>query len=114
MRATTSISFILLAAPLGVLAAPTASSDNRIPSRVLLVARAVVTPTPCQPQLNPPPSEQESAERFEKFAHAFLETKNLTEAFEYIDATYIVRRSFLYPFPPLFSLVVASVVSGLC
>ncbi|EAA34422.3 hypothetical protein GE21DRAFT_3076 [Neurospora crassa] len=85
MRAITSISFVLLVAPLGALAAPTPSEDV-IPSRVLQ-ARAVVTPAPCQPQLSPPPTEQESAERFEKFAHAFLETKNLTEAFEYIDAT---------------------------
>lgn len=93
MRGITSISFLLLA-PLGALAAPTASSNNVIPSRVL-EPRAVVTPAPCQPQLNPPPTEQKSAERFEKFAHAFLETKNLSEAFEYIDATYIVRPSFI-------------------
>ncbi|CCC10987.1 hypothetical protein SMACR_08803 [Sordaria macrospora] len=92
MRGITSISFLLLA-PLGALAAPTASSNNVIPSRVL-EPRAVVTPAPCQPQLNPPPTEQESAERFEKFAHAFLETKNLSEAFEYIDATYINHNPF--------------------
>ncbi|KAK3955544.1 hypothetical protein QBC32DRAFT_34614 [Pseudoneurospora amorphoporcata] len=89
MCGITTISFLLLS-PLSVLAAPTASSDSVIPSRVL-EARAVVTPAPCQPQLNSPPTEQESAERFEKFAHAFLDTKNLAEAFEYIDATYIIR-----------------------
>ncbi|KAK3345013.1 hypothetical protein B0H65DRAFT_548766 [Neurospora tetraspora] len=63
MRGITSISFLLLAAPLGALAAPTPFEDV-IPSRVL-EARAVVTPAPCQPQLNPPPTEQESAARFE-------------------------------------------------
>ncbi|EGO56728.1 hypothetical protein NEUTE1DRAFT_65531 [Neurospora tetrasperma FGSC 2508] len=85
MRDIASISFFLLVAPLGTLAAPTPFEDV-ISSRVHQ-ARAVVTPAPCQPQLSPPPTEQESAERFENFAHAFLETKNLTEAFEYIDAT---------------------------
>ncbi|KAK3490569.1 uncharacterized protein B0T23DRAFT_164733 [Neurospora hispaniola] len=92
MRDITSISFFLLVAPLGALAAPTPFEDV-IPSRVHQ-ARAVVTPAPCQPQLSPPPTEQESAERFEKFAHAFLETKNLTKAFKYIDATYINHNPF--------------------
>ena len=95
MRGITSISFLFLGASLGVLAAPTTSSGDVIPSRVL-DARAWVTPAPCQPQLNPPPTEQESAERFEKFAVAFLESKNLTEAFEYIDATYIVRLPYRF------------------
>ncbi|KAK3392669.1 hypothetical protein B0T20DRAFT_61589 [Sordaria brevicollis] len=96
MRSLTSISFLLLAAPLGILGAPTTSSENAaiIPDKVVLEARAVVTPAPCVPQLDPPVSEQESAERFEKFARAFLETKNLTEAFEYIDATYINHNPF--------------------
>lgn len=108
MRGITSVSFFLLVAPFGALAAPTPSEDV-IPSRVHQ-ARAVVTPAPCQLQLNPPPTEQESAERFEKFAHAFLETKNLTEAFEYIDAAYIVclfffLRSLVVPFDLAYRLL---------
>ncbi|KAK0722061.1 hypothetical protein B0T26DRAFT_621979, partial [Lasiosphaeria miniovina] len=44
-------------------------------------------PAPCQP-LSPPPTEQETAARFEKFAHAFIDVKNLTEAFTYISSVY--------------------------
>lgn len=60
------------------------------PSRVLDARQAVVTPPPCEPMV-PEPSQEEVEERFHQFAHAFLVAKNLTEAFEYISATYIVR-----------------------
>ncbi|KAF5229462.1 hypothetical protein FANTH_14196 [Fusarium anthophilum] len=46
-------------------------------------------PPPCQP-LVPPPCEAETEKRFKKFANAFIVTKNITEAFTYISAGYIV------------------------
>ncbi|ROT42581.1 hypothetical protein SODALDRAFT_347522 [Sodiomyces alkalinus F11] len=58
------------------------------PSKALDARQAVVTPPPCEPMV-PEPSAEETEERFNRFANAFLVTKNLTEAFEYISATYI-------------------------
>jgi hypothetical protein len=56
----------------------------------LTAHQAVVTPEPCV-LTTPEPSEEESSVIFDRFVDAFLVKKNLTEAFSYIDATYIVR-----------------------
>lgn len=50
---------------------------------------ALPPPPPCQP-LVIPPGEVETEKRFNKFANAFIVTKNITEAFTYISAGYIV------------------------
>lgn len=94
----------LLAGLLGAIemvsAAPTRStpdSSSELPSRVVveedLRPAAVVTPPPCV-AMTPAPSVEETKARFDKFANAFLVTKNLTEAFEYIAASY--RVSIIY------------------
>ncbi|EWY81961.1 hypothetical protein FOYG_16166 [Fusarium oxysporum NRRL 32931] len=49
---------------------------------------ALPPPPPCQP-LVIPPGEVETEKRFNKFANAFIVTKNITEAFTYISAGYI-------------------------
>lgn len=59
------------------------------PSRIIDARQAVVTPPPCVAMV-PEPTEEETEARFDRFANAFLVTKNLTEAFEYISSTYIV------------------------
>ncbi|KAK0639407.1 hypothetical protein B0T16DRAFT_243454 [Cercophora newfieldiana] len=83
----------VLLVPLAALAAPTqaASGTLRTPPTRSINTRQVVTPAPCAP-LNPPPTEEEMKERFDKFANAFLVTKNLTEAFSYISASYKQHR----------------------
>jgi hypothetical protein len=40
--------------------------------------------------MNPPPTDEQVAQRHYDFGQAFLIRKNLTEAFTYIDSTYIV------------------------
>lgn len=50
----------------------------------------IVKPQPCT-FVNPSPSEEETRERFETFANAFMVKHNLTEAFEYVSSIYIVR-----------------------
>jgi hypothetical protein len=60
------------------------------PTPVLKARQSVATPPPCQP-ISPPPTERETEQRFDEFTNAFLRTKNLTNAFEYISSTYIVR-----------------------
>ncbi|KAK3943594.1 hypothetical protein QBC46DRAFT_351469 [Diplogelasinospora grovesii] len=92
MRVLAFLTTALLAAPFGALAAPVTGTVTHVPSRIRLGVvegrgPAVVTPPPCQP-MTPAPTEDETKARFEKFAHAFLETKNLTEAFSYISSTY--------------------------
>ncbi|KAK8068926.1 hypothetical protein PG994_005542 [Apiospora phragmitis] len=88
----------LLAGLLGAMemvsAAPTRStpdSASEVPTRVMVEddvqPAAVVTPPPCV-AMTPAPSVEETQARFDKFANAFLVTKNLTEAFEYIAASY--------------------------
>lgn len=52
-------------------------------------AAALTAPPPCQP-MSPPPDEAATKARFDQFAHAFLVTKNITEAFTYISEGYIV------------------------
>ncbi|CAK7231011.1 hypothetical protein SBRCBS47491_007787 [Sporothrix bragantina] len=53
-----------------------------------LNALALTRPPPCQP-MSPPPDEDATKARFDQFAHAFLVTKNITEAFTYIADSYI-------------------------
>jgi hypothetical protein len=57
-------------------------------------ARAPAKPRPCTP-INPAPSEEQTRVRFNDFANAFIVTKNITHAFEYISQGYIVRNSSL-------------------
>jgi hypothetical protein len=48
-------------------------------------------PVPCK-RMSPPPSEAETRTRFNSFVQAFVgPKKNISEAFEYIAADYIVR-----------------------
>ncbi|KAK8097817.1 uncharacterized protein PG998_013303 [Apiospora kogelbergensis] len=65
------------------------SSLSEVPSRVVEVgpAATVLTPPPCV-ATTPAPSVEETKARFDKFAHAFLVTKTLTEAFESLAASY--------------------------
>ncbi|KAI6088333.1 hypothetical protein F4821DRAFT_93589 [Hypoxylon rubiginosum] len=85
-----------LLAPLGVVAelAPTfttsiASIEGRAPPSKVVSARSwVVTPLPCV-AMDPAPSEDETAERFDSFANALIIQRNLTKAFEYVSSTYI-------------------------
>ncbi|KAF2202021.1 hypothetical protein GQ43DRAFT_485858 [Delitschia confertaspora ATCC 74209] len=77
--------FTLVLAPLLAIAAPTGISNT--PSRIVERAPSVVTPPPCV-AMNPAPSVNETKARHDKFANAFLVKKNLTEAFEYIGASY--------------------------
>lgn len=109
MRPLSLSSIFLLALPLLALAAPAAhvSPDAGLTTgtRDLPAARreaavaAVVTPPPCVPK-TPEPSEDASRVVFDTFIEAFLVRKNLTEAFAYVDAGYIVRASC--PLPPFF------------
>lgn len=75
----------------GVAALP-ADNVERHPSPIINARQAVVTPPPCV-ALSPPPSEDETEERFIIFGDAFLVEKNLTKAFEYVSATYKVHPS---------------------
>ncbi|KAI5859965.1 hypothetical protein GGS23DRAFT_599895 [Durotheca rogersii] len=54
---------------------------------------SVVTPPPCV-AMDPPPSEEETRARFDEFANAFLVTRNLTNAFEYVSSVYINHNPF--------------------
>lgn len=58
-------------------------------SQGITTRQTIVAPPPCVP-IYPPPSEFETQQRFSCFAHAFLVTKNLTEAFQYISEGYVV------------------------
>ncbi|KAH7305879.1 hypothetical protein B0I35DRAFT_516130 [Stachybotrys elegans] len=66
---------------------------NDEPSPVVAARQAVVTPPPCAP-IVPEPTEEETEARHDAFANAFLVTKNLTNAFEYISSTYINHNPF--------------------
>lgn len=59
------------------------------PTPVLAARQSVVTPPPCEP-MDPAPSAEETEQRFNEFADAFLVEQNITRAFEYISSTYIV------------------------
>ncbi|KAH6696944.1 hypothetical protein F5X68DRAFT_238233 [Plectosphaerella plurivora] len=83
------------AIPLGLFVAQAfaAAIADPDPTPVLHARQSVVTPPPCQP-ISPPPTERETEQRFDEFANAFLRTKNLTNAFEYISSTYINHNPF--------------------
>lgn len=84
------LQLVLLSFPfLLVHASPTRVSF--VPTRTFgnTTRQAVVTPKPCELK-TPEPSEADSSAVFDKFVDAFLVKKNLTEAFSYIDAGYIV------------------------
>ncbi|KAF4998384.1 hypothetical protein FDECE_11811 [Fusarium decemcellulare] len=61
--------------------------------------QTLVAPPPCEP-IYPPPSEFETRYRFNCFTHAFLISKNLTEAFRYISKGYIAAFDALAPMWP--------------
>jgi hypothetical protein len=71
-----------LLAPLAAVASPVSS--------FALIGRAnPVKPKPCA-ALDPAPDANQTAVRFNDFANAFIVTKNITHAFEYIAQNYIV------------------------
>ncbi|KAH8881120.1 hypothetical protein GQ53DRAFT_788236 [Thozetella sp. PMI_491] len=57
------------------------------------ILAALLEPRARHTKTCPPPTEAETKERFDKFANAFLVTKNITEAFEYISDGYINHRA---------------------
>ncbi|KPM37513.1 hypothetical protein AK830_g9039 [Neonectria ditissima] len=74
-------------------ASPLLCHASSLPSRGLSIRQSSVKPLPCQPVV-PAPDSQQTEGRFNKFAHAFLLTKNLTEAFAYITNDYINHNPF--------------------
>lgn len=83
----------LLLAPLGALAAPAATPID-LAVRYSLDSRQArpPKPEPCE-RMTPAPNATETKARFDKFANAFIYTKNITEAFSYITKEYIARPS---------------------
>jgi predicted SnoaL-like aldol condensation-catalyzing enzyme len=81
--------FGLLSALPAILAAPAGGDYAVRPSKCDApgVKPAVVTPPPCV-AMSPPPNTEETKARFDEFADAFIVAKNLTNAFEYISASY--------------------------
>ncbi|KAF2241112.1 hypothetical protein BU26DRAFT_535396 [Trematosphaeria pertusa] len=79
----------LLLAPLGALAAPAATPID-LAVRYSLDSRQArpPKPEPCE-RMTPAPNATETKARFDKFANAFIYTKNITEAFSYITKEYI-------------------------
>jgi hypothetical protein len=79
MRAVTLL-IALLATSIGALATP---SDNE-------VAQRKPAPPPCK-RMSPPPSEAETKARFGQFVEVFVgPKKDISKAFEFIAADYIV------------------------
>lgn len=79
---------LLLLLPLAFAApSPTLTSDP--PTKALDERQGcrVTTPVPCA-YISPPPTEAETAARHELFFDAFINKKNLSEAFKYIDNVY--------------------------
>lgn len=93
MRTTSTI---LLSVLFGGVAASATPRRQQPPTPVLAARQSVVTPPPCEP-LDPPPSAEETEQRFYEFTDAFLFEQNITRAFEYISSTYIVRFYLLCP-----------------
>ena len=84
--------FTLLLAPLAALAAPSGTGTAvEAPSRVIAARQGVVTPPPCE-LMEPPPTEEETAARFDLFVQAFITEADISEAFKYIANDYIVRK----------------------
>jgi hypothetical protein len=94
-----SLLFAAITAPLA-LAAPSATVDT--PSKVLDDRQGcrVTTPVPCA-YISPPPTEAETAARHALFFDAFINKKNLSEAFKYIDNVYRVHKHIPFPTAPL-------------
>lgn len=86
-----NLSFLTLAEPTRVFLTPSRTFGS-------VARQAVVTPEPCVLR-TPEPCEQENSAIFDKFVDAFLVKKNLTEAFSYIDAEYIVGHPFCLDVP---------------
>lgn len=86
-----ALAVAFLAAPLAAVAIPTSNAAVAgVPSRSPLFARQRTAPPPCV-RMNPPPTQEETNARFEAFVEAFVgRSKNITKAFEYIAADYIV------------------------
>jgi predicted SnoaL-like aldol condensation-catalyzing enzyme len=82
------VSLALCAVPACAIAIPEIE-----PTTVIASQKAIVTPPPCV-AIVPAPSEAETEKRHDEFANAFLVTKNLTNAFEYISSTYINHNPF--------------------
>lgn len=89
MRPFTIVSAFLALAVQPIVAAP---MTDTIPSLILERATA---PPPCKRVLDPAPTANETAARFNTFAQAFVGApggkKNITKAFEFIAEDYIVR-----------------------
>ncbi|KAF4968329.1 hypothetical protein FSARC_4275 [Fusarium sarcochroum] len=81
-------SYIALAAVFGVgsLALDSPGADSEV-INTIHARQNLVKPPPCE-AIHPPPTEHTTRKRFHKFAHAFVLTKNLTEAFSYIANNY--------------------------
>lgn len=90
MRPFTIISAFFAVAIQPTLAAPI---TDTIPSSLLL--ERATAPPPCKRVLDPAPTANETAARFNTFVQAFVGAqggkKNITKAFEYIAEDYIVR-----------------------
>lgn len=78
---------VVLSASWVALAAPSRGPSTS--SHALSERQARNAPPPCE-RADPEPTEEETKGRFDKFANAFIVTKNITEAFEYIAEDYIV------------------------
>ncbi|CAI6336644.1 unnamed protein product [Periconia digitata] len=76
MRFSTIITALIL--PAGLLAAPLVETRQARPPK----------PKPCV-RMSPPPDANTTKTRFDAFANAFIYTKNITKAFEYIAQDYI-------------------------
>jgi hypothetical protein len=84
----------LLAVPFTVLAVTSSAEVADFPSRAILQRQKIPAPPPCRRQ-NPPPSESETRAKFDQFVQVFVgPRKNITNAFEYIAADYIVSLHF--------------------
>lgn len=78
---------------LSALLAVAAAVPHQPPTPVIAARQSVVTPPPCE-AMDPAPSAEETEQRFNEFADAFLVEQNITRAFEYISSTYIVSVVF--------------------
>ena len=79
----------LILAPFALAAPSGTGTTVEAPSRVIAARQGIVTPAPCERQ-DPPPTEEETEERFDLFVQAFINEADLSEAFKYIVDDYIV------------------------
>jgi hypothetical protein len=105
MRALTWFT-TFLAAPVAVLAVP-ANNEAASPmseATSTFASQRAAAPPPCK-RMNPPPSEAQTRARFAQFVQVFVGSKkNISKAFEFIAADYIVRPAH----PPVAFLLSAS------